>query len=81
MSESTPYLGQKVVLNTLLCEGDFLGEIVEVRPELLPYPRMCVVRLECQEAPVSGVLYYAERPEEVLNVLWQVCWPRSEKGE
>lgn len=73
MLETQPYVGQRVILNHLLHNGDFLGEIVGVGV------RLCVVKLECQDVPVSSVLYYDKKPAEVISTLWQICYPR--KGE
>ena len=76
----SPRLGQKVILNTLLRRGDFPGEIIEVSPEPLPFRYVCTVKLECQESPVRGALYYDEQPKVVDSSLWQICWPKEEEG-
>ncbi len=65
-------VGQRVILCTLLMEGDFPGEIVYVDPVF----GTCVVKLERQVKPVNGVLYYERRPRgEIPASHWQFCFP------
>jgi len=64
-------IGERVILNTLLREGDFPGEIIDIDLDL------CVVKLDCQETPVSGVVYYEYPPEMIRSSLWQFCYPEA----
>ena len=66
-----PQLNQRVTLNTLLCEGDFPGMIVDINPLTF----LCKVKLDRQEELVTGVMYYKEPPIEVRSSLWQICYP------
>lgn len=63
-------VGRQVILNHLLHEGDHLGKIIAAGPGGL-----CTVKLEQQEEPVSGVVYYDAKPEEVVSTLLQICYP------
>lgn len=65
-------IGERVILNTLMRDGDFLGEIIDIDPLGL-----CLVKLDCQENPVSAVLYFDEPPVLVNSSLWQICYPVS----
>ena len=65
-----PKIGQRVILNTLLRDGDFPGEIIG-----FGVTGLCVVKLDCQENPVHSVLYFEEAPEVVHSSLWQCCFP------
>jgi hypothetical protein len=67
-------IGEKVILNTLLRDGDFPGEITDY--DFLK--DMCSVKLKYQDKPVSGVLFFNEKPEIVNSNLWQICWPMSD---
>ena len=67
-----PKVGQRIILNTLLRDGDFPGEIVEVG-----VADVCVVKLDCQESLVYYVLYFEEAPEVVHSSLWQCCFPEG----
>lgn len=64
-------IGERVILNTLLRQGDFPGEIIDIEQ----FSGLCLVKLDCQTTPVSGVLYFDEPPEIVNSQLWQFCWP------
>lgn len=67
-----PYVGQRVVLNTLLIEGD--------SPELIVGADLfglCSVKLNIQEKIVHGVRFYPDCIEHVRSSSWQIC--RSEK--
>lgn len=66
-----PYIGQKVILNTLRRPGDFPGEITTV----MPLWGVCTVKLECQDNPVQFVLFYRTRPLEVDGSCWNICYP------
>jgi len=63
--------GDRVVLNTLLREGEFPGEIVALESHGL-----CVVKLDCQETLVRNVVYYECPPEIVQSSFWQICYPK-----
>jgi len=66
----SPRIGQEVILESLLHEGKFRGQIIAADPF-----GTCVVQLDCQVDPVAGVLFYQERPEEIRSSLWQICYP------
>jgi hypothetical protein len=68
----TKIIGERVILNTLLKEGDFPGKIIGIE-----FNGLCVVKLDCQELPVASVIYYDERPVEVNSNLWQICYPEE----
>jgi hypothetical protein len=73
-----PYNGMKVILNTLLKEGDFPGEIIDCKLYNMGISKTVVVKLGCQEKPVQSVLYYENEPEVINSSLWQICWPVNE---
>jgi hypothetical protein len=56
----------------LLHPGEYPGEIVDI--DALGH---CTVKLDRQEKPVGGVLYYEKRPTVVESQLWQFCFPGS----
>ena len=64
-----PYIGERVMLCTLLRDGHFPGKVVHV------HPNTCLVKLDCQEQIVSSVLYFADKPEVLPASYWQACWP------
>lgn len=66
-------IGERIVLNTLLKNGDFPGEIIDIDPVL----GLCLVKLDCQDTPVSSVLYFDEQPKVVNSSLWQICYPAA----
>jgi len=71
-----PHIGQRVILNHLLHEGDYPGIIVAISPhDVSPYNSVCVVKLDHQKEPVRSVIYYDERPTVVHSTLWQICYP------
>lgn len=70
VNKQTPYIGQKVILVTLLKKGYFPGKIIDI-----DIFGRCVVKLDCQEEPVRAVLYYDGPQEEIKSSLWQACWP------
>lgn len=74
---STPHIGQRVVLNTLLSAGDFSGTIMAIGPSLGGRD-LCTVKLDDQDQPVQSVLYYSAPPELVDTVFWQVCYPMQD---
>ena len=67
-------VGTRVILNTLLRRGDFTGEIITIDEWDL-----CSVKLDNQDTPVLGVLWYDERPEVINSPLWQICFPLEEE--
>lgn len=71
----TTLIGTKVVFNALLHEGNLLGEITAVTARDHKGRPICCVKLECQEKPISGVLYFDSMPSEVDSSLWQICYP------
>ena len=75
MRSTIPCIGAKVILNSLLHKGDFLGEIIAVTGQDHRERPICRVKLECQEKPVGGVLYFDSEPVEVDSTLWQICYP------
>lgn len=75
------FIGTKVILNSLLHEGDFLGEIIAVTGQDHKGRPICRVKLECQEKPVAGVLYFDSEPAEVHSTLLQVCYPIPKLSE
>lgn len=76
-----PYVGQRVILNTLLLRGDFPGTILQIG-NLTYFGRpLCVVELDCQEDWVHSVIYYDERPKVVGGTLWQICYPLDNHKE
>jgi len=62
-------IGERVIFNTVLAQGDYPGEIIEINGEF------CTVKLDCQDVPVEGVLYFDVKPEIVNSAMWQICWP------
>lgn len=66
-------IGERVILNTLMKEGDYPGEIIDIDPVF----GLCLVKLDCQDTPVSSVLYFDEPPEVVNSSLWQICYPAA----
>jgi hypothetical protein len=69
-------LGERVILNTLLKRGDFPGEIIAV-----DIFGTCTVKLDCQDAPIAGVMYFDEYPEIVNSSSWQICYPEKASEE
>lgn len=63
--------GERVILNTLLRAGDFPGEIIDIDPLF----GLCVVKLDSQDTPITGVKYYDELPAVVNSSIWQICYP------
>ena len=78
MRSTIPCIGAKVILNSLLHEGDFLGKIIAVTGQDHKDHPICRVKLECQEKPVVGVLYFDSEPVEVHSTLLQICYPIPE---
>ena len=72
------FVGTKVILNSLLHKGDFLGGIIAVTGQDHKGRPICRVKLECQEEPVGGVLYFDSEPVEVHSTLLQICYPIPE---
>lgn len=65
-------IGERVILKTLLREGEFSGSIVGIEPIF----DLCIVKLDSQETPVVGVPYYEKEPE-VVEHYWQFCYPET----
>jgi len=65
-------IGQRVILVSLLRRGEFLGTLI-ARENF--DPKIGTVKLDIQDAPVTGVRIYEERTEVVDGSLWQACWP------
>jgi len=68
-----PVPGERVTLVHLLHEGEFPGVVLDYGI----LGNACTVKLDCQDAPVHGVLYYEQRPTEICSSQWQACWPRE----
>lgn len=68
---SKKQIGARVILNTLLRGGDFWGEVVKIGK----ISGLCTVKLDIQDAPVTGVLWFDEPPEVVCSTRWQICYP------
>lgn len=67
------YIGERIILQTLLRDGKFLGTIIDI-----DFMGTCLIKLDCQEEPVAGVLYYHDGPPEIVNSnLLQICWPEN----
>ena len=69
-------IGERVILNTLLRVGDFPGEIVGI--SFFELAETCIVKLDCQEKLVRGVLYYESEPDVISSNSWQICYPDKE---
>lgn len=69
--ETSKRIGAGVILNTLLVPGDFPGRIIAIDA----ISGLYLVKLDGQDVPVSGVLWFDEAPEVVNSTLWQVCYP------
>ena len=75
-----PFVGQRIILRYLPASNLFRGEIVEVlRRDVRSEAHLCRVKLDSQDEPVGGVLYYDEPPEVVKSSLWQICWPAPKR--
>lgn len=68
-------IGERVIVNTLLWDGDFPGEIIDVSE----FNNLCAVKLDRQDQPIYSVLYYDEPPEVVCSQLWQICYPEVQE--
>jgi hypothetical protein len=66
-------IGTRVVFHSLMKQGDYLGEIIDIDE----FSGLCLVKLDCQETPVSAVLYFDTPPRIVRSQLWQICWPEN----
>lgn len=66
-------IGRKIILNHLLHEGDYPGRIIAIGGGGL-----CTVKLDQQEVPVSGVIYFDTKPVEVMSTLLQICYPAGQ---
>lgn len=64
-------VGDRVILISLLVERSISGKIIAIDKS----SGLCTVKLDTQDKPVSGVLWYDERPEIVNSPLWQICFP------
>lgn len=64
-------IGQRVKLCHLLHEGEFDGTIIDI--DFIT--GWCVVKLDCQDEPVAGTVYYEKPPKIIESTQWQVCWP------
>ncbi len=64
-------IGDRVILNSLLWEGDFPGEIYDINP----ITGLCTVKIDRQKNHVLGVVYFKKRPIEVNSIQWQICFP------
>ena len=67
-------IGERVIVNTLLWDGDFPGEIIDISGFGL-----CTVKLDRQETPIAGCVYYETPPECVYSSMWQICYPATER--
>lgn len=65
-------IGQRVTFVSILHRGVFLGTLI-AREDF--NHRIGTVKLDIQDAPVTGVLIHDEEPQFVLGSLWQACWP------
>lgn len=70
-------VGARVTLNTLLRAGDFAGEVIAINE----ISGTCTVKLDTQDTPVTGVLWFDERPEVVPSTRWQICYPQENENE
>jgi len=68
-------IGKKVILQTLMLEEHFAGEIIEINN----FNKTCIVKLEKQESPVCGVQYYDCYPGNIEMTRWQFCYPMVEE--
>jgi hypothetical protein len=67
------FVGEEVILNTLMRKGDFPGKI----SHLSLIQKCCSVKLDCQEKIVTDVLYFEKEPKVVNSSFWQICYPKK----
>ncbi len=70
--KSNPHVGQRVMLIHLLHPGEYPGEAIDI-----DIFGRCTVKLDRQDEPVKGVVYYDKNPVEVVGSAWQICYPEE----
>ena len=72
-------IGKRVFLRSLLARGTHLGTIIDTHDFSTEngYP-ICVVKLDRQEKPVRGVVFFEEEPKIINSNRFQICWPIRE---
>ena len=75
MKHAKALKGKRVLLESLFYEGVFPGVISSVESPDKEQPPVCIVKLDRQEMPVQGVLYYETPPGEVKSTRCQICYP------